>query len=140
MVPALFDDSEKEGLASTCRDEAIARGLDDSREGLWRVFLERARANLHVVLAMSPVGEALRTRCRWGQGQAGGHAASTAEDQGVDVPTLAEAALRRSQTCTHLPPGQSHPTPAPPLPPILCRSTTPGAAQELPWHGEQHCH
>lgn len=64
MVPALYDDGEKEALAAGCRDEVVARGLDDSREGLWRFFVEKCRANLHVVLAMSPVGEALRTRCR----------------------------------------------------------------------------
>ena len=66
MVPALFEDGEKEALAAACRDEVVARGLDDSREGLWRAFMERCRTNLHVVLAMSPVGETLRTRCRCG--------------------------------------------------------------------------
>jgi hypothetical protein len=77
MVPALYDDGEKDALASSVHDEVAAAGLDDSREGLWRHFVERCRANLHVVLAMSPVGEALRTRCRWGARQywpGGGHA------------------------------------------------------------------
>jgi hypothetical protein len=73
MVPALFDDAEKDGLASGVRDAAVAAGLDDSREGLWNFFVDRCRANLHVVLAMSPVGEALRTRCRRAGG-AGRHA------------------------------------------------------------------
>lgn len=64
MVPALYDDGEKDALASGCRDEVTAKGLDDSRDCLWRYFVEKCRTNLHVVLAMSPVGEALRTRCR----------------------------------------------------------------------------
>jgi dynein heavy chain len=72
MVPALYDDGEKEALASGVRDAAVAAGADDSREGLWRFFVERCRANLHVVLAMSPVGETLRTRCRWGWGGGAG--------------------------------------------------------------------
>ncbi len=42
----------------------MAAGLDDSRAGLWRYFVDRCRSNLHVVLAMSPVGGTLRTRCR----------------------------------------------------------------------------
>eukprot|EP00392_Amoebophrya_sp_AT5.2_P001969 g1974.t1 len=35
-----------------------------TREDAWLYFLERVRCNLHVVLAMSPVGEKLRTRLR----------------------------------------------------------------------------
>ena len=35
-----------------------------TREALWNAFAERCRRNLHVVLAMSPVGEDLRRRCR----------------------------------------------------------------------------
>jgi len=31
---------------------------------LWRYFIDRVRANLHVVLAMSPIGDSLRNRCR----------------------------------------------------------------------------
>lgn len=34
------------------------------RDGVWSFFLERAVRNLHVVLCMSPEGDALRNRCR----------------------------------------------------------------------------
>lgn len=36
----------------------------DSPESLWNIFISEIRTNLHVVLCMSPVGEALRVRCR----------------------------------------------------------------------------
>ena len=36
----------------------------DTWENLYNFFLRRVRDNLHVVLAMSPVGETLRVRCR----------------------------------------------------------------------------
>jgi len=36
----------------------------DSPESLWNIFISEIRSNLHVVLCMSPVGEALRLRCR----------------------------------------------------------------------------
>lgn len=38
--------------------------LTDGPDAAWAVFIERARSNLHWVLAMSPVGDAFRTRCR----------------------------------------------------------------------------
>ncbi|KAF8069431.1 DHC1 [Scenedesmus sp. PABB004] len=64
VVPALFDDAEKEALVADVRAQRAAAGLPDGREVCWGAYVEQCRANLHVVLAMSPVGEALRTRCR----------------------------------------------------------------------------
>lgn len=64
MAPALYDDNEKEGLISSIRIELAQQGLPDSREACWAAFVDKVRSNLHVVLAMSPVGDALRSRCR----------------------------------------------------------------------------
>jgi hypothetical protein len=64
MVPALYDDSDKEGLISSIRAELTQQGLPDSREACWAAFVDKVRSNLHVVLAMSPVGDVLRSRCR----------------------------------------------------------------------------
>jgi dynein heavy chain len=36
----------------------------DTRENLMKLFNQKARQNLHIVLAFSPVGEKLRNRCR----------------------------------------------------------------------------
>ena len=35
-----------------------------SRDGIYNHFIGRVRNNLHIVLCMSPVGDAFRTRCR----------------------------------------------------------------------------
>lgn len=64
MVPALYDASEKEGIISTLRPQAAAAGYQDTKDGVWAYYTSRVRANLHVVLAMSPVGGTLRARCR----------------------------------------------------------------------------
>jgi dynein heavy chain len=55
------------------REEVAARGLPETKEACWAAYVARCRSNLHVVLAMSPVGELLRTRCRNfpGAGRAG---------------------------------------------------------------------
>ncbi len=40
------------------------KGLLATKESCWSYYVEKCRNNLHVVLAMSPVGETLRSRCR----------------------------------------------------------------------------
>ena len=64
MVPGLYEESEKDGIVGNIRDEAVKRGTTDSKDSLWNYFVGKCRDNLHVVLAMSPVGETLRVRCR----------------------------------------------------------------------------
>lgn len=39
-------------------------GIVETGEALFSFFLERVRTNLHVVLCLSPIGEAFRERCR----------------------------------------------------------------------------
>ena len=46
------------------RNEATAAGAAPARESIWHYFVNKCANNLHVVLAMSPVGDTLRTRCR----------------------------------------------------------------------------
>ena len=52
------------GKRRNLRQEALAKGVPDTKEGMWNFFVSKCRDNLHVVLAMSPVGETLRVRCR----------------------------------------------------------------------------
>lgn len=51
------------------RNEATAGGVAPARESIWQYFVNKCANNLHVVLAMSPVGDTLRTRCRNFPGQ-----------------------------------------------------------------------
>lgn len=44
--------------------QVAKKGLVDTKDACWAYFVDKCRSNLHVVLAMSPVGETLRTRCR----------------------------------------------------------------------------
>lgn len=51
-------------VAPTGLLQAVKQGTNDSKDACWAQFVLQCRNNLHVVLAMSPVGETLRTRCR----------------------------------------------------------------------------
>ncbi len=64
MVPALFTDEEKEAILGQIRDEAVRNGASLAKESVWQYFVTKCSNNLHIVLAMSPVGDTLRTRCR----------------------------------------------------------------------------
>uniref|UniRef100_A0A2C9JWZ0 AAA+ ATPase domain-containing protein n=1 Tax=Biomphalaria glabrata TaxID=6526 RepID=A0A2C9JWZ0_BIOGL len=64
MVPALYADDEKETLVGQLRDEALRAGAGHAKEMIWQYFINKCANNLHIVLAMSPVGDTLRTRCR----------------------------------------------------------------------------
>jgi dynein heavy chain len=62
MVPALFPEDERSGLINSVAKEVKEKGLPDSKDAMWSYYIEQCRDNLHIVMAMSPVGEDLRRR------------------------------------------------------------------------------
>ena len=64
-VADLFNREELDDLLSAVRSEAKNAGVaaDDAAE-LLKFFIAKCRANLHIALCLSPVGEALRVRAR----------------------------------------------------------------------------
>ncbi|WIA33430.1 hypothetical protein OEZ86_006562 [Tetradesmus obliquus] len=63
-VPNLFPKDELGALLDELRPAAKAAGAGETHEQLMAFFLDRVRANLHVVLCLSPVGDTFRERCR----------------------------------------------------------------------------
>ncbi|WIA13292.1 hypothetical protein OEZ85_006876 [Tetradesmus obliquus] len=63
-VPNLFPKDELGVLLDELRPAAKAAGAGETHEQLMAFFLDRVRANLHVVLCLSPVGDTFRERCR----------------------------------------------------------------------------
>jgi dynein heavy chain len=61
-VPGLFASNEVEQIVADVREWVEAAGLNPSREGCYSAFINRVRDNLHIVLTMSPVGDAFRSR------------------------------------------------------------------------------
>lgn len=62
-VPNLFEGDEYEkvilGVRQACLD---AKTKDCSRDGIFNYFINRVRSNLHIVISMSPIGDAFRRR------------------------------------------------------------------------------
>lgn len=64
-VPGLFEADDYEKVILGVRDDCVrAKYEDQSRDGIFSFFINRVRANLHIVLCMSPIGDAFRRRCR----------------------------------------------------------------------------
>ncbi len=63
-IPDLYSADDKDNIINAIRPEVKQAGHMDSRENCWDFFIDKVRANLHVVLGMSPVGDAFRVRCR----------------------------------------------------------------------------
>ncbi|CAM9234067.1 unnamed protein product, partial [Laminaria digitata] len=63
-VPNLYGKDEIPQVLDGVRKAAKQAGVDETTEALWGFFVDRVRDNLHVVLAMSPIGESFRNRTR----------------------------------------------------------------------------
>lgn len=63
-VPNLFEPDELEKYLQPVRAAARAAGVPESREAVMQFLISRVREQLHIVLCMSPVGDAFRSRCR----------------------------------------------------------------------------
>ena len=63
-VPNLYAKDEMPAILDSVRKPAVKAGLEDTPDSLWNFFIDRVRGNLHVILAMSPIGDSLRHRCR----------------------------------------------------------------------------
>jgi dynein heavy chain, axonemal len=63
-VPNLFAPDEQDKIASDMIPVLKEAGIPETRDNCLATFVTRVRDNLHVVLCMSPVGDALRVRCR----------------------------------------------------------------------------
>ncbi|KAJ9505503.1 hypothetical protein QJQ45_023787, partial [Haematococcus lacustris] len=63
-ISGLFAQDERERVLADIRQWIVDNGIEETRDAMWRAFINRVRDNLHIVLAMSPVGEAFRARCR----------------------------------------------------------------------------
>jgi dynein heavy chain len=66
-IPNLFAPDEVSAVCESLAPRArslLGAAADLSPGGLWRLFIAQCRAHLHVVLCMSPIGDAFRTRLR----------------------------------------------------------------------------
>jgi len=64
LIPDLFETEDKDLIINTIRPRVKGASIPDTRENCLDFFIEKVRANLHVVLCFSPVGDLFRQRAR----------------------------------------------------------------------------
>ena len=63
-VPNLYKPEEMEEIKNNLEKEAKKNGIEDNNQAIYNFLLDRVKANLHVIVCMSPVGEVFRNRIR----------------------------------------------------------------------------
>ncbi|XP_054274165.1 dynein axonemal heavy chain 2 [Macrosteles quadrilineatus] len=63
-IANLFKNEEFDEIRNTLNDIAKKQGIVPTAESIYSFFIERVRSNLHIVLCMSPIGDAFRVRLR----------------------------------------------------------------------------
>lgn len=63
-VPNIWKSDEKDPLLSGIRPINAKLKRPEDPDTLYKTFVEGVQNNLHIILCMSPVGDALRVRCR----------------------------------------------------------------------------
>lgn len=62
QVPGMFSQEEVDRIVVDIRGWVMEGGGTPTKDACYAAFINRVRDNLHIVLTMSPVGEAFRAR------------------------------------------------------------------------------
>ena len=63
-VPGLYKTEDLEPIYAVGKTECARKGLAVNKMNMFQAYLGRVKANIHMVIAMSPLGEVFRTRLR----------------------------------------------------------------------------
>eukprot|EP00930_Biecheleria_cincta_P008311 TRINITY_DN10972_c0_g5_i1.p1 TRINITY_DN10972_c0_g5~~TRINITY_DN10972_c0_g5_i1.p1 ORF type:complete len:3933 (-),score=932.09 TRINITY_DN10972_c0_g5_i1:47-11569(-) len=63
-VPNLYKNEDVDAIMGACRAATQQAGIPPTKANVFATYLSRVKANVHVILAFSPVGDAFRTRLR----------------------------------------------------------------------------
>merc|ERR1719453_1626840 len=63
-IPGLFPPEDQDDIINAVRPNVKRSGIPDTRDNCWDFFINTVRANLHVILCFSPIGDPIRVRAR----------------------------------------------------------------------------
>lgn len=63
-VPNIYNNEENDRILNVMRPLALEQGISPTKENLFSHYIQRIKNNLHLIICMSPIGEAFRNRLR----------------------------------------------------------------------------
>ena len=63
-IPDIYKQEDYEEIKAAVKSEMLAKGLADNQTNMMSVYIKRVLSKIHIILAMSPVGEQFITRLR----------------------------------------------------------------------------
>jgi dynein heavy chain len=63
-VTNLYQEKDFEEIMNQCKGDCIKRNLQPNKMNIFTTYLSRVKRNIHIVMCMSPLGEAFATRLR----------------------------------------------------------------------------
>ena len=63
-VTNLYQEKDFEDITTNCKAECLKKNLQPNKMNIFTVYLNRVKRNIHIIICMSPLGEAFATRLR----------------------------------------------------------------------------
>lgn len=63
-VSNIYNDKDMEDIMFACKAECLKKQLQPNKMNIFTLYLGRVKRNMHIVMAMSPIGDAFTTRLR----------------------------------------------------------------------------
>lgn len=63
-VTNIYQEKDMEDIMNACKQDCIKKGLQPNKMNIFTQYLIRVKRNVHIILAMSPIGEMFMTRLR----------------------------------------------------------------------------
>jgi len=63
-VTNIYQEKDMEDIMAACKADCIKKGLQPNKMNIFTQYLIRVKKNIHIILAMSPIGEMFMTRLR----------------------------------------------------------------------------
>lgn len=63
-VANIYNEKDMEDIVSSCKGDCAKKGLQPNKMNIFSMYLSRVKRNIHIIMCMSPIGDAFATRLR----------------------------------------------------------------------------